>query len=223
MTITEKFDSIKDQVLSSNVEVLPITKKQTVKDIQTLYDHGQRAFGENLVQEILEKKELLPNDIEWHMVGHLQSNKVKQIAPFIHLIHSVDSFKLLKEINKHALKNNRVISCLFEVKIADEESKYGFSFEDLILGLSSGQHNDLPGISIAGLMGIATYTSSEKMIKEEFYELATLFKGLKLEYFKDNDHFTEISMGMSGDYPIAVKEGSTIIRVGSSIFGKRKK
>ncbi|HYK55380.1 MAG TPA: YggS family pyridoxal phosphate-dependent enzyme, partial [Flavisolibacter sp.] len=182
---------------------------------------GQRIFGENQVQELVEKYEKLPKDIEWHLIGHLQTNKVKYIAPFISLIQSVDSLKLVQEINKQALKNNRVIDCLLQIYIADEDTKFGLGFDEAIDLLRSEEFAQMKNVRIVGLMGIATNTENPKLIKEEFYELNTLFKGIKQTFFRKEDSFKEISMGMSSDYKIAIEQGSTMIRLGSTIFGKR--
>jgi pyridoxal phosphate enzyme (YggS family) len=189
--------------------------------LQEAYNAGQRIFGENQVQELADKYEKLPKDIQWHLIGHLQTNKVKYIAPFISLIHSVDSIKLLQEINKQAQKNNRVIDCLLQIYIADEETKYGLGFDEVIELLESHEFTELENIRIVGLMGIATNSENQKQIKEEFYELDTLFKGIKISYFKNQDYFKELSMGMSADYKIAIEQGSTLVRIGSDIFGER--
>ena len=179
------------------------------------------VFGENKVQELLTKVNELPADIQWHLIGHLQTNKVKYIAPFIHLIHSVDSLKLLTEINKQALKNDRVIDCLLQIYIADEETKYGLGFDEAIELLESQEFTELKNVRIVGLMGIATNTENLKLVKEEFYELKTLFDGIKVSYFRNQDYFKEISMGMSSDYKVAMEQGSTLVRIGSDIFGQR--
>ena len=185
------------------------------------YQAGQRVFGENMVQELVEKQEQLPNDIEWHLIGHLQSNKVKYIAPFIAMIQSVDSIKLLQEINKQALKNTRVIDCLLQIYIADEETKFGLGFDEAIELLRADEFSALKNIRIRGVMGIATNTDKEKQLKDEFYELKTFFDGLKQSFFRKEDSFNTISMGMSADYEIAIEQGSNMIRVGSTIFGGR--
>ncbi len=185
------------------------------------YNAGQRIFGENMVQELVDKQEQLPDDIQWHLIGHLQSNKVKYIAPFINMIQSVDSIKLLQEINKHALKNNRIIDCLLQVYIADEETKFGLGFDEAIELLRSDEFSELKNIRIRGLMGIATNTESEKQLKEEFYELKTFFDGIKLSFFRKDATFDTVSMGMSSDYEIAIEQGSNMIRLGSTIFGSR--
>lgn len=207
---------------AKNAVVVAISKTKSVDDIKEVYNAGQRLFGENKVQELVSKHEQLPKDIQWHMVGNLQTNKVKYIAPFITLIHSVDSLKLAIEINKQALKNNRVIDVLLEVHIAAETSKSGFSEEELMDHLDIKAFTSLSNIRIVGLMGMATNTKSIILIKNEFIHLAELFSELKSTYFKDKPEFTELSMGMSSDYTIALEHGATIIRVGSAIFGERE-
>ena len=219
--ITKKLNDIKNEIANSQVELVAVSKTKSVEDIMVAYEAGQRAFGENLVQELVEKYDQLPKDIEWHQIGHLQTNKVKYIAPFIHLIHSVDSLKLLKEIDKQAKKNNRVIDCLLQVFIATEESKFGLDHVELIELLRSEEFEQLENIRIRGLMGIATLTENEKEIKEEFYELKNLFSSIKASYFRKNANFNILSMGMSSDYKIAIEQGSNMIRLGSTIFGKR--
>lgn len=206
-----------------NVKLIAISKTKTEKDILEVYNVGQKVFGENKVQELVQKYEALPKDIEWHLVGTLQTNKVKYIAPFVHLIHSVDSLKLAIEINKQAEKNNRVIDVLLEVFIAAETTKHGFSEEELIEHLDIYAFESLKNIRIVGLMGMATFTQNQIVIKNEFAGLKDLFERLKLSYFKDNSAFTELSMGMSGDYEIAIDKGSTMVRVGSAIFGERER
>jgi len=186
------------------------------------YTAGQRIFGENTVQELVEKYEKLPKDIEWHLIGHLQSNKVKYIIPFIHMIHSVDSLKLLQEINKQAIKNNRVIDCLLQICIADEETKFGLDFAEAIELLRSDEFTQLKNVKIRGVMGIATLSDNPRMTHDEFHELKTFYIGLKETFFRKDPDFTEISMGMSGDYKIALETGSTMIRLGSTLFGNRK-
>ena len=207
--------------LSENVKLIAVSKTKPARDIQTLYDAGQRAFGENKVQELVEKYEVLPKDIEWHLIGHLQSNKVKYIAPFVHLIHGVDSFKLLKEINKEGGKCKRIIPCLLQFHIAQEETKFGFSFEEAQEMLESNEFVELQNVAIYGVMGMASFTENENQIHEEFQTLHNYFQLIKSHYFKFNPDFKEISMGMSGDYKIAMEEGSTMVRVGSTIFGSR--
>jgi pyridoxal phosphate enzyme (YggS family) len=207
--------------LIENVSLIAVSKTKPASDIQTLYDAGQRAFGENKVQELVEKYEVLPKDIEWHLIGHLQSNKVKYIAPFVHLIHGVDSFKLLKEINKEGVKCNRIIPCLLQFHIAQEETKFGFSFEEAQEMLESKEFVELQNVAIYGVMGMASFTENENQIHEEFQTLHNYFQLIKSHYFKFNPEFKELSMGMSGDYKIAMEEGSTMVRVGSTIFGSR--
>jgi len=185
------------------------------------YHTGQRAFGENKVQELVRKYEALPRDIEWHLVGHLQSNKVKYIAPFVHLIHSVDSLGLLQEIDKQAQKHNRIIPCLLQVYIAQEDTKFGFDERELRSMLQLPVVKSLRNIVVAGLMGMASNTNNKEQIRAEFKQLKQLFEQFKAETFAQNPHFTEISMGMSSDYEIAAAEGSTMVRVGSIIFGER--
>ncbi len=220
MSISENIQKIKKQ-LSKNITVIPVSKRQPYELIQEAYDGGQRIFGENKVQELREKHEKFPLDIEWHMIGHLQTNKVKYIAPFINLIHSVDSLKLLKEINKRAKQNERIINCLLQIYIAKEKSKFGLSFEEIENLLSSDDFNNLENIKIIGLMGMATNTPEKEKIKIEFDKLKNAFEKIKSSFFKNDKNFKELSMGMSGDYKIAIESGSTMVRVGSLIFGKR--
>ena len=221
MSIADNIRSLKSETDIINVLLLAVSKTKPVEDVQEAYDAGQRLFGENNVQELVEKYEKLPKDIEWHLIGHLQTNKVKYIAPFISMIESVDSLKLLQEINKHALKNNRVIDCLLQIYIADEETKYGLSFDEAIGLLRSEEFSELKNIRIRGLMGIATYTDNIKQIKEEFYELHTFFAGVKQSFYRKQDSFNILSMGMSSDYKIAIEQGSNLVRLGSTIFGNR--
>ena len=221
MSIADNIKNLKREIELLNVRLVAVSKTKPVEDIEEAYAAGQRLFGENMVQEMVEKYEKLPKDIQWHQIGHLQTNKVKYIAPFISLIESVDSLKLLQEINKQAQKCDRVIDCLLQVYIADEETKYGLSFDEVIELLRSEEYAELKNIRIVGLMGIATNTDNEKQIKEEFYELKTLFDGIKQSFFRKEDSFKEISMGMSSDYKIAIEEGSTMVRLGSTIFGQR--
>lgn len=218
--IAANIDLIRSQV-PENVKLVAVSKTRPVEDILKAYNAGQRTFGENRVQEIIRKKDLLPPDIEWHMIGHLQSNKVKLIAPFISMIQSVDSLNLLNVINSEASKNERIIDCLLELYIAREETKSGFSPEELIELLDSGKTNDLKNIRICGLMGMATFTRDAGQVRDEFRYLHTAYTRLKENYFSNDIFFREISMGMSGDYHIAIGEGSTMIRVGSLIFGER--
>lgn len=221
MSIRENINKINSELGVLGVTLVAVSKTKPNTDIMEAYDAGQRVFGENHVQELVEKYESLPKDIKWHLIGHLQTNKVKYIAPFIHLIESVDSFKLLQEINKQALKNNRVIDCLLQVYIADEETKFGLGYDELIELLRSEEFKELKNVRITGLMGIATNTEIERQINEEFKELAVLFAGIKQSYFRKEDSFKIISMGMSSDYKLAIENGSTMVRLGSTIFGKR--
>jgi pyridoxal phosphate enzyme (YggS family) len=221
MSIADNIKSLKKETTPIKVTLVAVSKTKTAADIQQAYDAGQRVFGENMVQELVEKHEQLPVDIQWHLIGHLQSNKVKYIAPFISMIQSVDSLKLLQEINKHAKKNNRVIDCLLQIYIADEETKFGLGFDEAIELLRSEEYAGLKNIRIRGLMGIATHTENEKQIKEEYRELKTLFDGIKLSFFRKEQTFDVLSMGMSADYKLAIEEGSNMIRVGSTIFGGR--
>lgn len=221
MSIADNIKSLKNETGTISVKLIAVSKTKTVEEIQEAYDAGQRLFGENMVQELMEKHEHLPADIQWHLIGHLQSNKVKYIAPFIRMIQSVDSLKLLKEIDKQAEKNGRMIDCLLQVYIADEETKYGLGFDEVIELLRSDEYSDLKHVRIRGLMGIATNTDNEKQIKEEFYELRTFFEGIKQSYFRKDAAFDTLSMGMSSDYKIAIEQGSNMIRLGSSVFGQR--
>src|SRR6201996_282906 len=221
MSIADNIKSLKNETAKLKVSLVAVSKTKPVKDVQQAYDAGQRLFGENMVQELMEKHEHLPADIQWHLIGHLQSNKVKYIAPFISMIQSVDSLKLLQEINRHAEKNNRVIDCLLQIYIADEETKYGLGFDEAIELLRSDEYTGLSNIRICGLMGIATNTENEKQIKEEFYELKTFFDGIKQSYFRQDPTFDTLSMGMSSDYKIAIEQGSNMVRLGSTIFGQR--
>ncbi|RZT96183.1 hypothetical protein EV201_0817 [Ancylomarina subtilis] len=213
-----------EQVLKSipeRVKLIAVSKTKPKEDIVEAYEGGYRIFGENKPQELKQKFEDLPKDIEWHFIGHLQTNKVKYIAEFVHLIHAVDSLKLLKEINKQALKHNRVINCLLQFHIAMEESKFGYALDEAREMLNSEEFKNLEGINIVGVMGMATFTDDQDQVRSEFKQLKTNFEILKTEFFKDKADFKEISMGMSGDYELAIEEGSTMVRVGSSIFGAR--
>jgi pyridoxal phosphate enzyme (YggS family) len=221
MSIADNIISLKKETDSLHVILLAVSKTKPLEDIQQAYDAGQRIFGENQVQELVDKYEKLPKDIQWHLIGHLQSNKVKYIAPFISLIQSVDSLKLLQEINKHALKNNRVIDCLLQIYIADEETKFGLGFDEAIELLRSDEFAELKNIKIRGLMGIATNTDKEQQVKDEYYELKTFFDGIKASFFRKDKTFNVLSMGMSSDYKIAIEQGSNMVRLGSTIFGSR--
>jgi pyridoxal phosphate enzyme (YggS family) len=218
--IKEQLQKI-NEVIPPNVLLIAVSKTKPNEDLLEAYDAGQRHFGENKVQELCEKWHSLPKDIHWHIIGHLQTNKVKFIAEFIHLIHAVDSLKLLQEIDKQAKKYERVIPCLLQFHIAKEESKFGLSISEAEVLLQTSVYASLTNIRIAGVMGMASFVDDEQQITNEFNELAHIYATLKNNYFKDVDSFREISMGMSGDYPIAIKAGSTMIRVGSTIFGGR--
>jgi pyridoxal phosphate enzyme (YggS family) len=207
--------------LSENITLIAVSKTKPIDAILEAYDAGQRDFGENKVQELAEKFEKLPKDINWHMIGHLQSNKIKYIAPFIHLIHGVDSLKLLVEIDKNGRKINRKIPCLLQFHIAQEETKFGFDWNEILVFLESETFKQLTFVDIKGVMGMASFTDNNMQIQKEFSELKTIFDNLKRDYFQDNEDFKIISMGMSNDYKIAIEEGSNMVRIGSSIFGSR--
>ncbi|WP_299577027.1 YggS family pyridoxal phosphate-dependent enzyme [uncultured Sunxiuqinia sp.] len=220
MEITENIERIKKEI-TSDVCLVAVSKTKPKEAILEAYQGGQRVFGENKVQELVQKYEDLPKDIEWHFIGHLQTNKVKYLAPFVSLIHGVDSLKLLKTINKEGQKNKRVIPCLLQFHIAEEETKFGLNLAEAKELLESETFASLDNVEVRGVMGMATYTDDENQICREFRLLKKLFDELKTSYFKDQPSFCEISMGMSGDYQLAVREGSTIVRVGSKIFGER--
>ena len=209
------------QTLKENVKLVAVSKYQPIELLEEAYEAGQRVFGESHALEVRDKAETMPKDIEWHFIGHLQTNKVKYIAPFISCIESVDSLKLMQEINKQALKNDRVIDCLLQFHVAQEETKSGFTLEECEQVLSSEEFSSLKNIRIIGVMGMATYTEDEKQIRKEFKTIVANFAYLKMAYFSTNQDFKEISMGMTDDYQIAMSEGSTIVRVGSGIFGER--
>lgn len=206
------------QSVPKHVTLVAVSKTKPNELIKEAYACGQRDFGENKVQELTDKYEALPKDIRWHMIGHLQRNKVKYIAPFVYLIHGVDTFKLLKEINKRAQQNDRVINCLFQIHIAKEDTKFGFSEEELHGVLQSKEYQELNNVKMVGLMGMATNTDNEQLVRTEFEGLKQLFDRLKNE---SQPQFTELSMGMSGDYELAIACGSSMVRVGSAIFGAR--
>ena len=218
--IVDRLSEIRDEI-PKEVTLVAVSKTKPASDIQIAYDAGQRIFGENKVQELTAKEEALPKDIQWHFIGHLQSNKVKYIASFVSVIHAVDSLKLLEEINKHAIKNNRTIDCLLQFHIADEESKFGLDFEKAQELLGSREFVELQNVNIIGVMGMATFTKNEEQVRDEFQNLESYFNVLKSHYFKFNEDFRTISMGMSGDYRLAIEEGSNMIRLGSTIFGAR--
>jgi pyridoxal phosphate enzyme (YggS family) len=221
MSITDNIKRLKKETDTVHVTLIAVSKTKPVEELQEAYDAGQRFFGENTVQELVEKQELLPKDIEWHLIGHLQTNKVKYIAPFISMVQSADSLKLLQEVDKHAAKNNRVIDCLLQIYIADEETKFGLGFDEAVELLRAPEFEALQHIRIRGLMGIATNTDNEKQVKDEYYELKTFFDGIKQSYFRKEESFDILSMGMSVDYKIAIEQGSNMVRLGSTIFGGR--
>lgn len=216
MSIKKQLQELKS-VLPKQVTLVAVSKTKPVQDLMKAYDVGQRIFGENKVQEMVEKYQQMPKDIQWHMIGHVQRNKVKYMAPFVDLIHGVDSLKLLSEINKQALKNNRCINGLLQIKIAAEDSKFGLTKNDAIQLMKSSEFKNLKNIKIKGVMGMATFTDDQNKIRKEFETLKSTFSELKS--IQDSMHI--ISMGMSGDYPLAIECGSTMIRVGSYIFGAR--
>ena len=220
MDIQANLKEVLDQ-LPEGVRLVAVSKFHPNEAIEEAYKVGQRIFGESREQELSTKHETLPKDIEWHFIGHLQTNKVKYIAPYIAMIHAVDSYKLLAEIDKQAAKYNRVIPCLLEIHIAQEESKYGFTFDTCRQMLEEGGWKQLKHVCIAGVMGMGTNTDDEKEVEKEFRSLTDFFRSLKQDYFSQTDSFKEISMGMSHDYQIAIKCGTTLVRVGSKIFGER--
>ena len=212
----QAYKKIKNELDAKRITLVAVSKTKSVVDIQALYDMGQRDFGENYVQELTDKQAILPRDIRWHFIGHLQSNKVKYIAPFVHLIHGVDSLSLLKEINKQAVKNNRVIECLLQVHIAEEETKFGFGLQEL-----ENQFQELTAFenaNVVGLMGMASFSDDMNKVRNEFMQLRSVFDKLNIQH----SAFSILSMGMSGDYTIAIEVGSTMVRIGSLLFGERE-
>ena len=220
MTIAKNIQKFKAEI-PAEVRLVAVSKTKPNEDIMEAYEAGQIIFGENKVQDLAAKAEVLTPEIQWHFIGHLQRNKVKYIAPFVSMIHAVDSLKLLKEINKQANNNNRIIHCLLQFHIADEDTKFGMDNGEVKELLESSVFSELMNIQIAGVMGMATYTDDINQIRNEFAKLKSFFEELKTKYFFNQEGFKEISMGMSGDYKIAIEEGSTMIRVGSAIFGAR--
>ncbi|RDY61334.1 YggS family pyridoxal phosphate-dependent enzyme [Flagellimonas nanhaiensis] len=216
MSLKDNLNNIKN-TLPENVTLVAVSKTKPNEAIMEAYEAGHRVFGENKVQEMVQKWEGLPKDIEWHMIGHVQRNKVKYMAEFVSMIHGVDSLRLLQEINKQALKHSRVISCLLQMHIAEEDTKFGLDFEELEALISSGEFKAMQHIKIVGLMGMATFTNNENQVRKEFKYLKTVFDNLKQKL----PNISILSMGMSGDYGIAIEEGSTMVRIGSSIFGAR--
>lgn len=220
MTIAENLNLIK-QNLPDNVTLVAVSKTKPVSDLMEAYEAGQRIFGENKIQEMTEKWQLMPKDIEWHMIGHVQSNKVKYMVPYVKLIHGVDSLKLLKEINRQAVRWRKNIHCLLQIHIAEEETKFGLNEQELEELLHSEEFKAMTNIKIVGLMGMATFTVNQAQIKREFNHLKKIFDALKNQPTTQNLQPTTLSMGMSGDYQIAIDCGSTMVRIGSSIFGNR--
>ncbi|MDE1206664.1 YggS family pyridoxal phosphate-dependent enzyme [Tenacibaculum larymnensis] len=214
--IKENLQKIKS-TLPENVTLVAVSKTKPIADLQEAYDAGQRIFGENKIQEMVAKYDELPKDIKWHMIGHLQRNKVKYMAHFVDLIHGVDSFKTLKEIDKQAKKHNRVINCLLQARIAKEDTKFGLPFTDIENILASEEFKELKNVKIVGLMGMATFTDNQEQLQEEFSSLANFFNKNQEKY----PDLSILSMGMSGDYELAIQNGSTMVRIGSSIFGVR--
>jgi pyridoxal phosphate enzyme (YggS family) len=217
----QAFTELKNYLNEKGVTLVAVSKTKPIADIQELYNLGHRDFGENYVQELVDKAAQLPKDIRWHFIGHLQRNKVKYIAPFVHLIHGVDSMKLLNEINKEAAKNNRLIHCLLQVHIAEEETKFGFDEQELSDLLMSLASDSLNNIELCGLMGMASFTSNTEKIQSEFRHLKSLFDKITFSDTGLSNHFTVLSMGMSSDYKLAIEEGSNMVRIGSLIFGER--
>lgn len=220
MGIAENLSRLRKEI-PAEVKIIAVSKTKPVPDIQEAYDAGQRNFGENKAQEIAEKQKQLPPDIAWHMIGHLQTNKVKLIASFISLIHSVDSLKLLSVIDTEAAKAGRCIDCLLQIRIASEETKFGMTPEDAVQLLQTPEYHSLSHIRITGVMGMATFTTDMEQVQQEFSQLASCFSRMKKSYFTHDPDFREISMGMSDDYTVALKNGSTMVRIGSLIFGER--
>jgi hypothetical protein len=220
MSVSDNIKYFLTNEIPSNVKLIAVSKTKSVETILEAYQSGHKIYGENKVQELVDKYHALPKDIEWHMIGHVQSNKVKYIAPFVSLIHGVDSFKLLQVINKEGEKKKRKINCLLQFHIAKEETKFGLDLVEANEFLSSGEFENLKNVCICGVMGMATYTEDLDLIRSEFKELVYIFNQLKNTYLPNSD-FTEISMGMSGDYKIAIEEGATMVRIGSLLFGAR--
>lgn len=215
------FKELQQQLRSTGTKLVAVSKTKPAEKIQDLYELGQRDFGENRVQEMAEKYEALPKEIRWHFIGHLQTNKVKYMAEFVHLVHSVDRQKVLKEINKRAKNCDRTIDCLLQFHIAEEESKFGFDLAEARQMLEGEAFSNFNNVRVCGVMGMATFTEDEAKVRREFQALHHIFDTLRTDYFSDQPHFREISMGMSGDYPIAQEEGSTMVRIGSLLFGPR--
>ena len=223
MTIKNNIIEFQNKLKSPSCKLIAVSKTKPVQTIREAYDAGLRIFGENKAQELAIKQKSLPDDIQWHMIGHLQRNKVKLIAPFVHLIHAVDSSHLLREINKHGEKNKRTINCLLQVHIATEEAKFGFNENELLDLIKDSEIGTFNSIKIQGLMGMATFTNNMDQIRIEFRKLRNLFDRIKTMNLSQNVNMQELSMGMTNDYAVAIEEGSTMIRIGTAIFGERYK
>lgn len=219
MAIAENLKQILTE-LDDKATLVAVTKNRPLEEIKELYSAGYSIFGENRVQDLVEKFDVLPKDIQWHLIGHLQTNKVKYIAPFVQLIHSVDSLKLLQTIDKEGFKNNRVISCLLQFHVAEEETKFGLNWDEACLLLNSSEYKAMKNVQIIGIMGMASNTENQEQVAKEFETLSQFFKTLKRDYFEKAANFMELSMGMSGDYQLAIQKGSTMVRVGSALFRK---
>lgn len=217
------FHKISEEVVAHNAQLIAVSKTKPISDIEALYQLGHRDFGENYVQELMEKQPQLPADIRWHFIGHLQSNKVKYIAPFVYMIHGVESIKLLREINKQAQKHNRVIHCLLQLHVAKEETKFGMDAQELnsLLDTYLAEKDSFAHVALCGVMAMASFTDDQAQVKAEFKEVKQIFDNVLSEKGSILPDFQQISMGMSGDYPLALAEGSTLVRVGSLIFGSR--
>jgi pyridoxal phosphate enzyme (YggS family) len=220
MNADQNLNKLKNEI-PEHVKIIAVSKTHSPSEILEVYNSGHRLFGENRAQELIDKQPQLPGDIQWHFIGHLQTNKVKYIAPYVAMIHSIDSMKLLKEVNKQASKNHRVIDCLLQFHIAQEESKYGLNQEEAVEILNSQEYKSMKNIRIRGVMGMATFTEDIDWVRKEFKTLKRYFEFLKANFFADDDNFSEISMGMTGDYQVAIEEGSTMVRIGTAIFGER--
>lgn len=216
MSIEQNINKIKE-TLPEHTTLVAVSKTKPISLLQEAYDTGQRVFGENKIQEMTQKWEAMPKDIQWHMIGHVQRNKVKYMAEFVSLIHGVDSFKLLKEVNKQAIKHGRIINCLLQIHIAEEDTKFGLDEDELNAIIESEDFQQLDNIKVVGLMGMATFTNNNEQVRREFNQLKTIYTNLQEKL----ENLTVLSMGMSGDYQIAISEGSTMVRIGSSIFGSR--
>jgi len=221
MDATTNIEVLQRDLKTIGVALVAVSKTKSPGEIMKAYEAGMRVFGESTVRELVEKQEALPKDIEWHLIGHLQTNKVRYIAPFVAMVQSVDSLKVLQEIDKQAKKHDRVIDCLLQVHIADEDTKFGFDHAELIELLRDEAYAGLRHVRVRGLMGIATNTDNQKTVRAEFYELKMLFDGVKASFFREDEHFDTLSMGMSSDYRLAIEKGANMVRLGSAVFGKR--